>query len=99
MGWYRKMVRQEKVVIGYWLKLLNTCKSNPMKLVYNNLLQLSTEGYTTWCIHVSCLLKSAGMENIWDEQKLQVSVNNFKQMKAGFKNELKECYAKNGSKK
>ena len=72
---------------------MNTCPSNPLKLVYNKLHQLSTEGYTTWCTHVGCLLKSLGMENIWDEQKLLVSVDNFKQLKAGFKNELENCYA------
>ena len=87
------MVRQEKLVIGYWLKLMNICPNNPLKLVYNELHQLSTEGYTTWCTHVGSLLKSVGMENIWDEQKLLVSVDNFKQLKAGFKNELENCYA------
>ena len=45
------------------------------------------------CTHVGSLLKSLGMENIWDEQKLLVSVDNFKQLKAGFKNELENCYA------
>ena len=87
------MVRQEKLVIGYWLKLMNTCPNNPLKLVYNELHRLSTKGYKTWCTHVGSLLKSVGMENIWDEQKLLVSVDNFKQMKAGFKNELENCYA------
>ena len=82
------MVRQEKFLIGYWLELINTCPSNPLKLVYNELHQLSTDGYTTWC----SLLKSVGMENIWDEQKLLVSVDNFKQLKADFKNELDSCY-------
>ena len=86
-------VRQEKLVIGYWLKLMNICPNNPLKLVYNEFHQLSTEGYTTWCTHVGSLLKSVGMENIWDEQKLLVSVDNFKQLKAGIKNELENCYA------
>ena len=80
---YLIIVRQEKLVIGYWLNLINTCPSNSMNLVYNELHQLSTEGYTKWCTHVGSLLKSLGMENIWDEQKLLVSVDNFKQLKAG----------------
>ena len=67
-GQYPIMVRQEKLVIGYWLKLMNTCPSNPLKLVYNELHQLSTDGYTTWCTNVGSLLKSVGMENLWDEQ-------------------------------
>ena len=56
-------------------------------------LSFSTEGYTTWCTHVGSLLKSVGMENIWDEQKWLVSVDNFKQLKGGLKNELENFYA------
>ena len=92
-GRYPIMVRQEKLFIGYWLKLMNTCPSNLLKLVYNELHQISTDGYTTWCTHVGSMLKSMGMENIWDEQKLPVSVDNLKQLTAGFKNELENCYA------
>ena len=92
-GRYPIMVRQEKLVIGYWLKLMNTCPSNPLKLVYNELHQLSTEGYTTCCTHVGSMLKSLGKENIWDEQKELVSIDDFKQLKACFKNELENCYA------
>ena len=50
------------------------------------LLQLITEGYTSKCTHVGSLLKPVGMENIWDEHRLPVSVDNFKQQKAGYTN-------------
>ena len=92
-GRYPTIMRQENLVIGYWLKIMNTCPSNPLKRVYNELYRLSTEGFTTWCTYVGPLLKSAGMENIWNEQKLPVSVSNVKQLKAELKNELEIVYA------
>ena len=73
---------------------MTTCPSTPLKLVYNELNQLNRDGYTTWYTHVDFLLKFVGMKIIWCEQKVPVAVGNFKQLKAGFKNELEDCYAK-----
>jgi len=77
-GRYPMIVRQEKLALGYWLKLMMASPTSPLKLVYNELYRLSTQGHTTWCTYVGDLLKSLGLEYIWNEQKLSVTGHKMK---------------------
>ena len=88
-------VRQEKLVLGYWVKLMTLSPTNPLRIVYDELYRLSTTGNTTWCTHVGDLLTSIGLENIWEGQMIPVSAFNVNQFKSRFKTELERHYSKN----
>ena len=45
--------------------------NNPLKLVYGDLYRLNIEGHTNWCTHVEELIKSIGLGEVCDEQKLR----------------------------
>ena len=94
-GRYPLFVRQEKLVLGYWVKLMTLSPTNPLRIVYDELYRLSTTGNTTWCTHVGDLLTSIGLENIWEGQMIPVSAFNVNQLKSHFKAELERHYTKN----
>ena len=73
-GRYPLFVRQEKLVLGYCVKLMTLSSTNPLRIVYDELYRLSITGHTTWCTRVSDLLTSIGLKNIWEGQMIPVSV-------------------------
>ena len=89
-GRYPLIARQEKQTLGYLLKLTTVPTPNPLRIVYAELYRLSMAGQTTWCSHVRELLKSK-LSDIWEDQKILVSVERINQLKSLFKVEL-ECY-------
>ena len=91
-GRYPLKVRQETLVIGYWLKLMTLPANNPLKLVYGDLYRLNIEGHTDWCTHVEELIKSIGLGEIWDEQKSPPSVNDIRLLKTQSKYKLQHNY-------
>ena len=93
-GRYPLFVRQEKLVLGYWFKLMTLSPTNPLCIVYDELYRLSTTGHTTWCTHVGDLLTSIRFKNIWEGQMLPVSAFNVNQLKSHFKTELERHYTK-----
>ena len=78
-GRYPLIARQEKLTLGYWLKLTTVPTPNPLRLVYDELYRLSMAGHTTWCSHVRELLKSIGLSDIWEDQKTLVSAESINQ--------------------
>ena len=96
-GRYPIFVRQEKLVLGYWVKSMTLSPTNPQRIVYDTLYCLSTTGHTTWCTHVGDLLTSIGLENIWEGQMIPVSAFNVNQIKSHFKTELERQYTKKWS--
>ena len=48
-GRYPLIVKQEKLVLGYWLKLMTIFTTNPLRIVYDKLYRLSNAGHLTWC--------------------------------------------------
>ena len=91
-GRYPLMVRQETLVIGYWLKRTTLPANNPLKLVYGDLYRLNIEGHTNWCTFVEELIKSIGLGEFWDKQKSPPSVNDIKRLKTQCKYKLQHNY-------
>ena len=91
-GRYPLKVRQETLVISYWLKLMTLPANNPLKLVYSDLYRLNIEGHTNWCTHVEELMKSIGLGEVWDEQKSPPSVNNLRLLMTQSKYKLQHNY-------
>ena len=89
------IARQEKLILGYWLKLTTVPTPNPLRLVYDELYRLSMAGHTTWCSHVRELLKSIGLSDIWEDQKTLISAESINQLKSLFKIELERYYTRN----
>ena len=94
-GRYPLIARQEKLTLGYWLKLTTVPTPNPLRLVYDELYRLSMAGHTTWCSHVRELLKSIGLSDIWEDQKTLITVESINQLKSLFKLELERYYTRN----
>ena len=63
-GRYPLKVRQETLVIGYWLKRMTLPANNPLKLVYGDLYRLNIEGHINWCTHVEEPIKSIGLGEV-----------------------------------
>ena len=95
IGRYLLIVRQEKLTLGYWLKLMTIPIKNPLGIVYDELFRLSATGHATWCSHVGELLKSTGLSNTLEDQKTLVSVESINQLKSLFKTELERYYIRN----
>ena len=93
-GRYPVFMRQEKMILAYWMKLMTLSPTNPLRIVYDVLNRLSTTGHTIWCTHVGDLLTSFGLENIWEGQMIPVSEFNVNQLKYHFTAELERLYTK-----
>ena len=91
-GRYPLIVKQEKLVLGYWLKLMTMSTTNPLRIVYDELYRLSNAGHITWCTYVGELLTSIGLGNIWEGQN--ISAGNVNQLKSYFKVELERHYTR-----
>ena len=91
-GRYPLIVKQEKLVLGYWLKLMTISTTNPLRIVYDELYRLSNAGHITWCTYVGELLTSIGLGNIWEGQN--ISAGNVNQLKSYFKVELERHYTR-----
>ena len=68
---------------------------NPLRIVYDELYRLSMAGHTTSCSHVRELLKSIGLSNMWEYQKILVSAESINQLKSLVKVELERYYTRN----
>ena len=72
-GRHPLIARQEKLT-EYLLKLTTVATQNQSRIVYDELYRLiSMDGHTAWCSHVRELLKSIGLSDIWEDQKILVS--------------------------
>ena len=65
-GRYPLILKQEKLVLGYWLKLMTIPTTNPLRIVYDELYRLSNASHITWCTYVGELLTSIALVNIWE---------------------------------
>ena len=91
-GRYPLIVKQENLVLGYWLKLMTISTTNPLRIVYDELYRLSNAGHITWCTYVGELLTSIGLGNMWEGQN--ISPGNVNQLKSYFKVELERHYTR-----
>ena len=91
-GRYPPIVKQEKLVLGYWLKLMTISTTNPLRIVYEELYRLSNAGHIAWCTYVGELLTTIGLGNIWEGQN--IFAGNVNQLKSYFKVELERHYTR-----
>lgn len=59
------ILRQQEMLIKYWLRLLTIDKEHLLSVVYRELCALDVAGHITWVKNVRELLSSSGMGELW----------------------------------
>ena len=96
---YTLFVRQGKLALGYWVKLMTLSPTNPLRIVYDELYRFSSTGHTTWRTRVGDSLTSIGLRNIWEGQMIPVSAYNVNQLSPILRLNLNVIIPRNGYKK
>ena len=87
------LVRQEQLVIGYWLKMMSLPSCSPVKSVYLELLKVSNAGHHTWCTEIAALMGSIGYGDIWTSQSIPCDLAGIRRLKHKLQSAATQKYA------
>ena len=66
-GRFPLLLKQQELALKYWLRLLTLDKTNPLYIAYQEMLDLDTKGYSTWCTNIRISLTEINCKHIWDK--------------------------------
>ena len=69
-GRFPLIIRQHIKAVKYWCRILKLSPSHPVRNAYNMLLELDDIGFTNWCSRIRSVLERAGLDRIWQSQKI-----------------------------
>ena len=92
-GRYPLHIKQQEMLLKYWLRLLSLDKENPLYKVYIELVNLDKLGHKTWCMNIKSILENIDLFHLWDNQEQLTDKNDHLGVMRDMKNRLCDRYS------
>lgn len=70
-GRFPLYLRQQLLVIKYWIHILQSPVNGPLVSAYNTLYNLCNAGQTNWCSVVKNILEVNNLQSYWEAQHVE----------------------------